>query len=302
MPKSMTGFGSGECSRYDRKIKVEIRATNKRDNTSDISLRMPSFLDPLENKIRRQLTGEIARGIVHVTINVENFDRQEAKPEINLPLADAVVEGLQALSDRYGFGEVTNENILKILATTPGMFKLPTQQSVPSNETELWETLSEALAQALEGLNKSRSTEGGATAQDIEEKLASINHLIANIEARMPDVEIALAEKIQERIDEIVNRFNEDPDMALLVSEIGLFVGKKCINEEIVRAKSHLEQISLRLSNGGVIGRDLEFTIKELKREMHTMSAKSVDVYIVSWIIEAKVLIEKIHEQILNIE
>jgi len=298
----MTGFGSGECSRFDRKIKVEIRATNKRDNTSDIALRMPSLLDSLENKIRRQLTSEIARGIVHVTINVENFAQQDVKPEINLPLADAVVEGLKNLSSRYGFEELKTETLLGILATTPNMFKLPTKQDVIVDENQLWETLSEALAQALEGLNKSRSAEGSATAQDITEKLASINHLISNIEARMPDVEIALAEKIHERIDEIVDRFNEEHDMALLVAEIGLFVGKKCINEEIVRAKSHLEQISLRLHNGGVIGRDLEFTIKELKREMHTMGAKSVDVYITGWIIEIKVLIEKIHEQILNIE
>jgi len=302
MPKSMTGFGSGECTRYSRKIKVEIRATNKRDNSADISIRMPSVLDPFENNIRRRLLTDITRGIIHATIHVENFAVEEFKLEINYALADAFVEGLKSLNERYSFGELDSQKAMEILAGRSDIFKLSSKQSSPTNENELWETLQAALDEAIAALNKSRMAEGMATVEDIRTKVSSLAALISSIEKRLPDVEKEQSEKILERISQIADRFNEEPDIAILVSEVGSFVNRRCINEEIVRTKSHLQQITDRLNQSGAIGRELEFTVKELKRETHTISAKAIDVFITSAIIEAKVLTEKIYEQVLNIE
>jgi len=298
MPKSMTGFGSGEVTCPTKKIKVEIRAVNKRDNSADIAIKMPALLDPFENNIRRRLLRDITRGIIHVTINIEHFAEGQVMPEVDFEVADALVEGLRLLGSRYGCSEVDGEAILNFLAARADIFKPAGKKELSVEEGDIFEPLDMAVA----ALSLSREKEGAATAADIQSKISNLYTLVANIEERLPIVEKEQSEKILERIDEIADRFNETPDVAILVSEVGLFVNRRCINEEIVRIKNHLQQMQNLLACDKAVGRELEFLVKELKRETHTISAKAIDTFITSQIIEVKVLAEKIYEQVLNIE
>jgi len=303
MPKSMTGFGRGESAQYDRRFKVEIKAVNHR--YSDFTIKMPRFLNSLEDRIRRRLAEDIARGKVDVWIQFESFAQKDVKVNLNLNIADAFVEALAGLSNRYEFGKLSAIPTLELLAKNPDVMTLDRFDSTLSTESdmlEIWETLSQALDMALTQFNQMRSTEGNAAVADIKNKRDIAQHLIDQITERAPLALEAQELRLRERLDEILQRLDQKPDETRLLSEIAILADKSCISEELTRLQSHFSQLSAMLKEDDAIGRKLDFLVQELNREANTIGSKSADIGITTLAVELKSIIEKMREQVQNIE
>jgi len=303
MPKSMTGYGRGESVRFDRRLKVEIKAVNHR--FSDVTIKLPRFLNPLEDKVRRRLAEDIIRGKVDVWITFESFAQKDAVVNINKALADAYIEALAGLSSRYEFGPLQPIPVLELLARNPEiitMDKFDSSLSSENEQEEVWETLNEALEYALEEFNYMRKFEGTAMAEDIENKRKQAEEIVKKIDILAPQALKAQAERTRERLEDIIAKLEQKPDDARLVTEMAIIADKGCISEEIARLHSHLSQLSTMLQEKEAIGRKLDFLVQELNREANTMGSKSGDVTVTTMVVELKSLIEKMREQAQNIE
>lgn len=303
MPKSMTGYGRGECIRYDRRLKVEIKAVNHRYN--DIVIKMPRFLNPLEDKIRRRLAQDIVRGKVDVWINFESFAQKDVTVNVDRNLADAYIEALSGLSARYDFGPLQVTPALELIARNPDiimMNRFDTALDSDTDQEEIWEALGGALENALEEFNAMRIIEGEATAMDIGEKRIFARDLVAKIAKLAPEVIKAQGERYKERLDDIIEKMGKKPDDTRLMTEIAIMADKGCISEEISRLQSHLAQLAAMLQEDDAIGRKLDFLVQELNREANTIGSKSGDVSVTALVVELKSVIEKMREQAQNIE
>ena len=303
MPKSMTGFGRGECIRYDRRFKVEIKSSNHR--YSDFSIKLPRSLNPFEDRIRRRLAKDIARGKVDVWVNFDSFTQRDVVVQVNDVFADAYMDALRALGERYQLGEPGMIPSLELLAKNPEIITFDKFESVLSSaesQQEVWETLSDALELALEQHSIMRGTEGAAMARDIASHHAEAVELLAQIKCRAPIVVQDQAAKLNDRVGELAAQLGQQPDEARLITEIVILADKGCINEEIARLESHLQQLAQMLNEEEAVGRKLDFLMQELNREANTISSKSPDINMTQLAIELKSVIEKIREQVQNIE
>ena len=297
--KSMTGFGRGECIRHDRKFKVEIKSVNHR--FSDYTIKVPRFLNPFEEKIRRRLSQDIVRGKVDCWVNFESFTTEDVTIQVNSVYADAYMNALQKLSSRYKM-EVAPS--LELLAKMPDVIVADRyENALAADETKIkiWEGLSEAIEIAISQYNKMRETEGVALAADIKENFANACEMVKKIRERVPDAAKDYAKKLKIRVGELL----ENPasvDDSRLVTEIALLADKHDINEEMTRLESHFEQFEEMLRENGAIGRKMDFLMQELNRETNTIGSKVSDANITKLVIELKSSIEKIREQVQNIE
>ena len=303
MPKSMTGYGRGECVNYERRIKIELKSVNHR--FSDVTIKLPRFLNPLEDRIRRRLADAIIRGKVDVWISFESFAQKDVAVNVNITLADAYVEALSGLASRYEFGPLGIHPTMELLAKNPDIITLDRfdqSLSSDSDQAEVWETLNEALEDALAEFNQMRQTEGLAMADDIALHKVQAEKLIKDIAELAPKALNAQGDRYRERIDEVVQRLKQKPDEMRLITELAILTDKGCISEEIARLESHLAQLNLILKEEEPIGRKLDFLIQELNREANTIGSKSGDVTITTMVVDLKSLIEKMREQAQNIE
>lgn len=303
MLKSMTGFGRGECIRHDRRFKVELKSVNHR--FSDFTIKVPRFLNPFEDRIRHRLAKTIVRGKVDVWVNFESFTPEDITIQVNDVYADAYMEALRALSARYGLGDIPPDSSLELLAKTPDVIVSDRYENALSTDTakeEIWEGLSEALEQALAQYNSMRETEGAALKKDIEEKYARSCELVTEIRERVPRAVAEHTAKLKERVSELVGKLSGKADDGRLLTEIALLADKSDINEEMTRLESHFEQLAAMLREKGAIGRKMDFLVQELNREANTIGSKSNDIALTKSVVELKSLIEKIREQIQNIE
>ncbi|MCL1786530.1 MAG: YicC family protein [Defluviitaleaceae bacterium] len=301
MPKSMTGFGRGECIRYDRRIKVEIKAVNHRH--SDVTIKLPRFLSHLEDRVRQRLAQAIVRGKVDVWVNFESFAQKDAVVNVDKSLADAYVAALTELSHRYNWGPLEANPALELLAKNPDIMTLDKFAATSeTDQAEIWETLSDALESALAGFDGMRRAEGAAMAQDVEANLEAAQKIVDHIAARAPQALEAQAAKTRERIEEMVQKLAQRPDEGRLITEMAILADKGCISEEIARLQSHFSQLSVMLTLDEAIGRKLDFWVQELNREANTIGSKSGDVGMTALVVELKSYIEKMREQAQNIE
>jgi len=298
----MTGFGRGESANYERRFKIEIKSVNHR--FSDFAIKMPRSLNPLEDKIRRRLALDIIRGKVDVWINFESFTQKDIDINVNLALADAYIEALSGLSDRYEFGKL-QAPALELLAKIPDVISLERFESALNTEAdqnEIWETLEEAIEIALAQFNQMRSAEGLALVEDIADKREQAQALVDEIASRLPQVMEEQAAKLRERMEDIMARMEQNPDEARLLTEVAVLVDKSCISEELARLQSHFTQFAAMLEDKDAIGRKLDFLIQELNREVNTIGSKSSDIGITNLVVELKSMIEKMREQAQNLE
>jgi len=303
MPKSMTGFGRSECIRYDRRIKVEIKSVNHR--FSDVSIKLPRFLNHLEDKIRRRLAEDIIRGKVDVWVNFESFAQKDAVINVDKPLADAYIGVLTELSTRYNLGQLQANPVLELLAKHPDIItldKFSASLVSESDQTEIWETLNEALENALSAFNQMRAIEGAAMGADVENSRVSAQKIVDDIARLAPQAMKEQAVRFRERLDEIILKLEQRPDDSRLITEMAIIADKGCISEEIARLQSHLAQLSTMLQENEAIGRKLDFWVQELNREANTIGSKSGDVGVTTLVVELKSFIEKMREQAQNIE
>ncbi len=294
MVRSMTGFGRAESSDEIKNFTVEIKSINHRYN--DIIVKMPKHINYLEEKIKKIVRQYIVRGRIEVYISLEYIKESDVEVNVNIPLAESYNNALLEICDKLNIEKDIN---LDLITRFPDILKTEKKKE---DEEEVWNTLEESLVSALDGLLEMRETEGKLLSNDIIDKTVIIEDLTLEIEKRSPHIVSEHKEKLNNRITELLE--NEyDLDENKLANEVAYFADKSGIDEELVRFKSHIIQLRNTLnSNDGVVGRKLDFLIQEINREINTIGSKVGDVDITNNVVEIKTELEKIREQIQNVE
>lgn len=293
MIKSMTGYGRGEFENELYKFKVELKAVNHRYN--DILVKMPRHISYLEESIKKIIKEKISRGKVDVYVNLEYISESAIDVKVDIPLAKSYKNALESLKSELGLDdEIRLNNILSIS-------EVVRTERRELNEDMIWEILKGAVNMALSNIMSMREAEGQELKNDILLKLENIESNVKEIELRSPLVVLEYKEKLQERIRTLIDdRTVLDEDK--LNNEVVFFADKSSIDEEIVRLASHIKQFREILNEEDSIGRKLDFLIQELNREINTIGSKANDIIISKYVVELKAELEKVREQIQNIE
>lgn len=293
MVKSMTSFGRAsneEGSKY--LFSLEMKSVNSR--YLDVNVRLPKNLISLEEEIRKLINEKLSRGKVDVFINQKNYDSSEGVAKLNLKLAESYYKCLMEISETFN---VKND----ISATQIARFSdVITVVEEEDSIEEIYEVLKPLVEEALIKMEVMRIAEGEKLKEDILLKLNNIEEIVNNIEEIADLIPIAYKKKLENRIKEILD--NVEVDESRLVQEIAIISDKASVDEEITRLRSHLNQMRITFEEGSQIGRKLDFIIQEMNREANTIASKSNDVKMTNYVINIKNLIEKIREQVQNIE
>ena len=293
MVKSMTGFGRGEFSDGVYSFIVEIKTLNHRYN--DIIVKMPKHINYLEENIKKVIKKDIIRGRVEVYITLEYIQDVNINVKVNTELAKSYKMALEDLVNELELNEkVTLENIIKM----PDIIKT---EKAEDNEEQIWLCLQTALKEALDNVIEMRMREGKELTKDIRERAIEIEGMIDSIKERSPLVVEEYRVKLKERVEELLN--NEYKiDEGKLENEVVFYADRSNITEEIIRFYSHISQLLDCLNSEEIVGRKLDFLIQEMNREVNTIGSKSSDIFIGKTVVEIKSELEKIREQIQNIE
>ena len=299
MVKSMTGFGRGSFEEENFSVTVEIKSVNHRYN--EIAIRLPHFLNPLEDKIRKTILASISRGRVDVFVTARYTATGAVNVSVDKPLALAYHTALLEVGDAIG---ITSPNIsdqaeILYLARCPDVI---TAKEGLFDCDGYWPKIKQAVDQAVGALVSMREAEGKNIVGDFYKRLDLIEQHVLAIEKRSP---LAVAEyqaKLTERLDALLadKKISADPDRVL--QEVAIFADRVSITEEIVRLKSHIRQFRLILESAQPVGRKLDFLVQEFNREANTLGSKANDFELAKTVVEVKAEIEKIREQIQNIE
>ena len=292
MLKSMTGFGRSEIANERQKITVEMKAVNHR--YCDINVKMPKKLSIFEAAIRNLLKKYIQRGKVDVFITYEDYTENNMVLKYNEELAAEYVRVLQQMSDQFG---IENDVRVSALSRYPDVLTLE-EQSIDADE--LWSVLEEALHKASEQFVETRLAEGENLKNDLIGKLDGMLEDVDFIEARSPEILAEQRQRLEAKVKELLG--DSTIDESRIVTETTIFADKICVDEEIVRLRSHITSTRNALLEGGSIGRKLDFIAQEMNREANTILSKSTDLSISDKAIALKTEIEKVREQIQNIE
>ena len=288
----MTGFGRSENSTESRKIIVEIKAVNHR--YCDITIKMPKKISFFEAAIRNVLKQFIQRGKVDVFISYEDYTESKVCVKYNEDIAKAYYTNIKKLSDDFGL-----ENDLKAssLSRYPEVFTLEEQEI---NEEEIWSLLEITIKEACERFVETRIIEGEHLKADIFQKLDAISEKIEFIVEREPQIMKEYRDKIMNKVQELLG--DTKIDESVLATELIIYSDKICVDEETVRLKSHINHTKSTLEEGNSVGRKLDFIAQEMNREANTILSKANDIEVSNKAIDIKTEIEKIREQIQNIE
>ncbi|MBU3810664.1 MAG: YicC family protein [Candidatus Niameybacter stercoravium] len=292
MIKSMTGYGRYEIEEKERKVNVEISTVNHR--YCDLSIRMPKALTHLEDDIRKCIKQFIARGKVEVSIYMTSMSADDVEVVVNEPACTAYIEALRKIGTKLGL----NDNIG--MAEVMRLNDVITIQKKQADLEVIWPMIDQALRQALTQLVAMREKEGMILKKDLLEKADNMLRLVGELEHLSVEVVNAYKLKLEERISRLLDEVPVDETR--LAMEVALFADRAAIDEELTRLKSHIEQLKMILEEEGSIGRKLDFLMQEMNREANTIASKAGDYTITSYAVELKSEIEKIREQIQNIE
>ena len=292
MIKSMTGFGRCEVTENNRKFTVEMKAVNHR--YLDVNVKMPKKLNFFESSIRNELKNYISRGKVDLFITYEDLSENTTNVHYNKELAAEYLQYLRQIQQDFG---LEDDIRVSTLSKYPDVF---TMEENEGDEEEIWKELKKALDGAAEMFVQSRITEGENLKNDLIAKLDGMLKLVDFIAERSPQIIAEYRQKLQDKVKEMLG--DNTVDEARLVTEVTIFADKVCVDEEMVRLRSHVETTKAALLAGGSIGRKLDFIAQEMNREANTILSKSNDLEISNVGIELKTEIEKVREQIQNIE
>ncbi|MEW8955301.1 YicC/YloC family endoribonuclease [Clostridium sp.] len=294
MVKSMTGFGRGTSSEESsRSFSVELKSVNHR--YLDISARMPKSMISLEEKIRKIINERLNRGKVDVFITYKNYGDLHGEAVLNEALADSYYKALKSIKDRYE--EVKDDISISLIGRFPDVIKIEEKEE---NMEEIWAELKFCLEDALYMLIEMREIEGEKLKEDIILKCDSIKNLVDKIEIKAPKVVKEYKIKLEERIKELSENITLDDNRISV--EVAFFADKASIDEEITRLNSHIIQVKDTLELNEPIGRKLDFIVQEMNREANTIASKSQDLEITNMVLNIKNHIEKIREQVQNLE
>ncbi len=293
MVKSMTGYGRSDLQIDGEGYFVEIRSLNHR--YLDIKLRVSERLGPLEHRIRDALKKRVSRGALTLSIYADTAGAEEVK--LNIPAARAYMEAAAVLKDETGVkGDIDVAGLMKLR-------NVFTAERAAIDAGQAWGPLSEGLGKALDQVNEWRIKEGEALEKDLRGRLDTIGALLTDIEAYAPEVIAAYREKLLGEMEKILEKMlDKEPDPARILQEAALFAARADINEEIVRTRSHIEMFLKYLASDEPIGKRLDFLCQEISREINTIASKSVDAAMKHTAVEIKGELERIREQVQNIE
>lgn len=292
MLKSMTGFGRWEESGAERRIVVEMKAVNHR--YCDLSIKIPKKLSFFDAGIRSLLKQYISRGKVDVFITYEDYAETKVCVKYNEETAKEYYNHLTKMSETF---QIKNDISVSSLAKFPDVFTLE-EQTV--DEEELWKIVEHSVVKAATMLVESRIREGVALREDINKKLDSLSENVAYIEERSPEIIKEYRQKITAKVSELLK--DTQIEESILATEVILYADKTCVDEEIVRLNSHINHMRTTLEQASEVGRKLDFIAQEMNREANTILSKVNDIETSNRAIDLKTDIEKIREQIQNIE
>lgn len=294
MIKSMTGFGRGEYTDGKRSITVEIKSVNHR--YSDITVKMPRRYTFAEDKIKNTVKEKVRRGKVDVSIIVDNIAENDVNIRLNTMLAKQYYDNLTELRSEF---DLSGDISLQFMASLPDVMK-----AIPDveDEEEITNAILIPVAEAAANLEKMRAVEGEKLAEDLIAKGEHVKEILDRIEERAPQVVVDYTAKLKERIQELVGSAVQIPEDRILV-EAAVFADKCAIDEEITRLNSHLIQLrNIIEKSSQPEGKKLDFLVQEMNREANTIGSKANDITITNYMLEIKSEIEKIREQVQNIE
>ena len=292
MIKSMTGFGRGEVSSESCKVTVEMKSVNHR--YLDVNMKMPKKLNFFEASIRNLLKEYIQRGKVDLFISFEDLSENSVNVTYHKEVAAEYMNFLQQMAEDFS---LENDVRVSSLARFPEVMTL---DDVEIDEEGVWKSLEKAIRGAAEGFVESRIKEGENLCKDLISKLDEMLEAVDFIEARSPQIIEEYKKRLTDKVQEMLQ--DAKVDEARLVTEVTIFADKVCVDEELVRLRSHIQTTKNTLLEGGGIGRKLDFLAQEMNREANTILSKANDLEISNKGIELKTAIEKVREQIQNIE
>ncbi|MCD7744772.1 MAG: YicC family protein [Lachnospiraceae bacterium] len=292
MIKSMTGFGRCECLKENKKFTVEVRAVNHR--YFDVSIKMPKKFAFFESAIRTELKSFVQRGKVDLFVTYEDYAEENVALNYNEALAAKYMEYFGRMSEQFG---ISNDVSASVLGRCPEVFSMEEQEI---DEEALWAGLREAIRGACEQLLAAREKEGESLKKDILDKLAGMDENVTLIETRYPQIVAEYREKLTDKVKELLA--DTQMEESRIAAEVVIFSDKICTDEETVRLRSHIHTMQDTLLEGGAVGRKLDFIAQEMNREANTILSKANDLETSNIAIDLKTDIEKIREQIQNIE
>ena len=292
MVKSMTGYGRAEEVFDGCTITVELRSVNNR--YLDCSVRIPRLYLFAEEAVKARVQGVISRGKVDVFVTLDNAGAGRVRVCVNKPVADGYYAALKQLAEEYGLsGEIS----VSLLSHFPEVLLAEKAEEDPE---QVAGNICRVLDRALADFDRMRAREGERLKEDILSRAALIEEKVSLIEARSPQTVSEYRAKLEERMNEVLSNTQLDP--ARILTEAAIFADKVAVDEETVRLRSHTEQLREMLSKGGAVGRKLDFLIQEFNREANTIGSKCSDIGIAGQVVDIKAEIEKIREQVQNIE
>lgn len=299
MLKSMTGFGRGEYDSEEFTIRVEIKSVNSR--YTDLTVKLPRFLNPLEERIRKEITKSINRGKVDVFITADYEMGDNCTLKVDGALAMAYHKALAEIGTAIGAdsGTINKAQEILYLAKTPDVINV---KEALFDVESVWPCVQGAVTQALQGLMEMRCKEGENIKQDFIRREEIISGLVDEIEKRSPLVVSEYQEKLHQRLSELLESEKIKVEPERVLQEVAIFADRTAVTEEITRLRSHLKQFREILESKVPVGRKLDFLIQEFNREVNTIGSKANDYAMAQIVVDLKAEIEKIREQVQNIE
>lgn len=292
MLKSMTGFGRYEIATQKKKILVEMKAVNHR--YCDMSIKLPKKLNFFEVAIRNLMKEYVVRGKVDIFITYEDFTKAKECVKYNEDIARDYYNNLEKMANTF---KLKNDLSAQILSKYPDVFTL---EEKTIDENEIWEDLEEVVRKAAQSFLEARITEGTLLKQDINQKLDDMYELVERIENHSPSIVEEYRKRLTDKVSELLG--DTKLDESVLATEIIIYADKICVDEETVRLKSHIKNMKATLDMEESVGRKLDFIAQEMNREANTILSKASDLEVSNYAIDLKTGIEKIREQIQNIE
>lgn len=292
MLKSMTGYGRYECLAEGKKILVEIRSVNQR--FTDYNIKIPRHLGFMEEKVRSFASEKITRGKVDIYISVENYDEADKDIILNTALAQNYIDVLKQLRDTF---ELKDDITVMGVARYTDIFKTERREE---DQDKAWNEVKTVMAQALDEFVAMREREGERIEKDLVLRVEYMKTLCEQIERRSPQTVEEYRNKLYTKIKEVLE--DREIDEGRVLTEVAIFADKVAVNEETVRLGSHFEEFYNIINSGEPAGRKLDFLIQEINREVNTIGSKAQDIEIAKLVVELKGEVEKLREQIQNIE
>lgn len=292
MLKSMTGYGRSEAVVGSKKITVEIKSVNHR--FSDYNIKVPRQYSYLEEYVRKMISESVSRGKIDVYINIETQGEADKIITVNKELAGNYISAMRELCTEYG---LKDDLTLSSLVSFSDIFSSELKRD---DEDELWKNVSSVIQPALEAFISMRKREGSRIEEDLAARVEYMTELVKEIDRRSPETVKEYQEKLYAKIHELLDE--QSIDESRILTETAIFADKVAVNEETVRLFSHFDEFKEIINSGEPAGRRLDFLIQEINREVNTIGSKASDLDIAKTVVTLKGEVEKLREQVQNIE